>query len=227
MGKPSRIRRETAPASSNQSQPNQSKVTQAKSNSARAPQASPGKATGLRILLHLTQRHPILFWTGAWLGMVFVSWLAIWGLTYTNPAPLEVTEKPQPEVVEKKQPATEVQPRTPATSFSLLAAVAISCAATSVLLARQLSPVKPAPRRFTKRPRSASPKTAQSFQTAAKPDSNPTIATAPTPSVSQPEPPIQPVAPMPTAASHATGWEPAKLADMLDIRQQPSTSSQQ
>lgn len=225
MGKPSRIRRETAPVSSNQSQPNQSQATQAKLNSARAPQASQGKATGLRILLHLTQRHPILFWTGAWLGMVFVSWLAIWGLTYTNPAPLEVAEKPQPEVVEKKQPETEVQPRTPATSFGLLAAVAISCAATSVLLARQLSPVKPAPRRFTKRTRSAAPKTAQPLQFAAQPGSNPTIATAPT--VSQPEPPTPPVAPMPTAASRATGWEAAKLADMLDIRQQPSTSSQQ
>jgi hypothetical protein len=208
MGKSPRIGRETKPVPAIHPQSNPSKSSQSPQNTAWV----------LRILLYLTQRHPILFWTGSWLGMVLISWLAISGLTYTNPAPLEEgVEKPKLEVVKPTPPEPQVQPRTPATSFGLLAAVAISCTATSVLLARQLRPVKPAPRRFTRRPSSSTPKPT------VKPTPNASIATvAPKPPVAQPEN----LTPMATPANRSTGWEAAKLADMLDIRQKTSASSQ-
>lgn len=119
---------------------------QTPSNTSRVAEAS------FRFLLFMTQRHPILFWTGSWLSMVLVSWLAIAALTYTNPAPLEIAESPQPEAVAPSPEAEpQFRPSRPTNSLGLLAAVAVSCAATTALLAHQLRPVKPAPKRAIKR----------------------------------------------------------------------------
>lgn len=77
--------------------------------------------------------------------MMLLGWMAIAGLTYTNSAPLEVADAPQPEAQPQR-----VEPHKPATSFGLLVMVTATCAGASVLLARQLRPVKPAPRRAIK-----------------------------------------------------------------------------
>lgn len=109
------------------------------------PKSKPTPSTS-RFLLHFAQRHPFICLFVTWGAMLYFGWLAISGLTYTNPAPLET---PQPEpVAEAPQPFKIDRP---ATSFGLLAVVAGSCAVTSALLARQLRPVKSAPRNAAKR----------------------------------------------------------------------------
>ncbi len=126
-----------------------------------AKAAEPSKAAvalqnSFRFLLFLAQRYPMLLWTGAWLVLVLVSWLAIAGLTYTNPDPL-VVESPQPETaVQPAQPQPEFQPRKPATSLGLIVGVVGICAVTSGLLARQLRPVKPAPSPVLRRTKATS-----------------------------------------------------------------------
>jgi hypothetical protein len=121
-----------------------------------------------RVLLYMTQHHPIIFWTGSWLGMALIAWVAMTGLTYTNTAPLEVAASPEPTTlaspysnsVQRSHPSItthsphsepQFQSNKPATSFGLFAAVAASCAAASVLLGRQLRPVKPTSKRGVRR----------------------------------------------------------------------------
>ena len=106
------------------------------------------KPSGFRFLLHFAQRHPFLCLLAVWSSTLLFGWLAISGLTYISPTPVEVAGSPKPEATETVQPFGI---DTPATSIGLLAIVAASCAVTSVFVARKLRPVKPAPRRALKR----------------------------------------------------------------------------
>lgn len=140
--------------------------------------------TGFRLLIFWAQRHPFLSLAGVWLTMMLLGWMAIVGLTYTNSAPLEVAA-PQPEAQPQR-----VEPHKPATSFGLLVMVTATCAAASVLLARQLRPVKPAPRRAIKplpAPTSRSRSPQQSTPTPPPiPQQIPTLQPPPTP-IAQPQ----------------------------------------
>lgn len=103
---------------------------------------STAKRSTSRFLLHFAQRHPFICLFATWGAILYFGWLAARGLTYTNSAPLET---PKPQATAKAPQANSHIP-TPASSFGLLAIVAGSCALTSVVLAKQLRPVKSSPK---------------------------------------------------------------------------------
>ncbi len=172
------------------------------------------KHSSLRFLLHFVQRHPFICLLAVWSSFLFFGWLAITGLTYINPAPLEVVATPQPSA--ESQPTTPFELSKPANTFGLLAIVTVTCAASSVLLARQLRPVKPAPRRAIKRQPAPtmealrSPRSPKPIAKPHPPTVKPTIAVKPRP----------PVVAVLTEDETPLEIGNATLADMLDIRQQ-------
>jgi hypothetical protein len=202
--------------------PNQSikqKPTQPKPTQQKPTQKKPiaKKQSGFRLLLHLLQRHPLLSLVVVWGSIIYFGWLAISGLTYTNPAPLEVVESPQPAV---SQP---VEMDKPATSLGMLAIVAVSCAAGSVMLARQLRPAKPEPRRGVKQvppPDKVRSRPPRPLNSKLKPQPTQPSARKSTPIAARP--PVRP--PIVTLLS-VENEEPLEqgdvtLAEMMDIRRQ-------
>lgn len=192
--------------------------------------------TSFRFLVFLAQRHPILLWSGSWLVLVLVSWLAISGLTYTNTAPIAI-DSPSPEAVTQPtqltQPQRQFQPQKPATSFGLIVGVAGACAMASALLARQLRPAKPASRPVIRRSTKATNIAAKAPATSAvvQPIVNSTQVAS---SVSRPEatPPIMPPKIASTSQSAkrtATVVAPETrtptLIELMDIRKQDSVTS--
>lgn len=115
----------------------------------RRPTATPPSVG--RFLLHFAQRHPFICLFTVWSSFLFFGWLAISGLTYTNPAPLEVVESPQ-SVAES--PANSASS---SSAIGLLAIVVVTCATSSVLISRRLRPAQQTPRRITKRQVALSP----------------------------------------------------------------------
>jgi hypothetical protein len=185
---------------------------------------SPPKRSTSRFLLHFAQRHPFICLFATWGAILYFGWLAAKGLSYTNPAPLE---PPKPEVTAKApQPAFRID--TPATSFGLLAIVAGSCAVTSVLLAKQLRPVKSTPKTPVKRV-VIQPKPARSRST-----SSSRRPPMPIPQANMPAPPTRRTAatakPIPQARPVTTvlrveedspfEMHDPSLAEMMDIRRQ-------
>ncbi len=150
--------------------------------------------------------------------MMFFGWLAITGLTYINPAPLEVATPPSPEVSESPSPFRIDKP---ATSFGILAIVAITCATSSVFLARRLRPVKPAPRRVIKR---TQPTETVRSQKDRKPINSaiPPANLKPAPTAIAAKPKARPPAVTLLSAEEENPLEmgDTNLAEMLDIRQQ-------
>ncbi|MBW4442910.1 MAG: hypothetical protein KME10_17060 [Plectolyngbya sp. WJT66-NPBG17] len=174
---------------------------------------SHAKPSGLRFLLHFAQRHPFICLLAVWSSFLFFGWLAVSGLTYTNPAPVEVAQSP----VAESKPPSPFEFSKPANTFGLLAIVTASCAVTSVLLARQLRPVKPAPRRAVKRQSAPTPATVRSTrprQSIEKPPANVKTAIVP-------KPPTRPsVVTVIIEDENPLEMGDATLADLLDIRQQ-------
>ncbi|KAM3092416.1 hypothetical protein ACKFKG_22340 [Phormidesmis sp. 146-35] len=160
----------------------------------------------LRILITFADRYPFLLWSGVWLLMVSMSWAGVRSLIHID---LAEVETPQPQLaVETPQPSQSPQfEAKPASSFGLLAAIALGCGGMSFLLARQLTPSKPQPRLVTR------PKPRSTMQIAAPQRSTP--AASPQPIVTV----------VPTEEAHPLDWGDASLADMMDIRKQKSISS--
>ncbi|MGG6266944.1 hypothetical protein ACQ4M3_30995 [Leptolyngbya sp. AN03gr2] len=189
-----------------------------RSNKRSTTQKPSAKSTAFHLLLHLVNRHPFFCLFTVWSSFLFFGWLALSGLTYTNPAPLEVAESPKPEVQ-----ATPFQLSKPINTFGLILLVTSSCAITSMLLAKQLRPVKSTPRRVVKRQapptretvqsrppvRSTRPPIAQQARAIAK--------SAPKPEVISPARPVVTVMPAEDDSPIQVSFT---LADMLDIRQQ-------
>lgn len=153
--------------------------------------------------------------------MLFFGWLAIKGLTYINPASLEVAESPKPEAA-----AQPFKIDKPTSSIGLLAIVAASCAATSIMVARQLRPVKPAPRRALKRAQTAPAKEARSLNRNPQPACRPSNL-KPTPAQSAPaaiasKSPAHPsiVTVLSVEDENPLEIGDATLAEMMDIRKQ-------
>lgn len=191
------------------------------------PKSKATKSTP-RILFHFVQRHPIILLFAVWGVVIYFGWLAIAGLTYINPAPVEA---PKPEAITEAPKPFRID--RPASSFGLLAVVAGSCAVTSVLLARQLRPVKPAPRTSAKRvvidpkpKRELRSRQERSRSSANSRKSTPPIkpvTMSPAQAIAKPapKPPVRPpvVTVLPPEDSPFEMSDPS-LAEMMDIRRQ-------
>lgn len=166
-----------------------------------------------KLLVTLIQRYPLLFWSGIWMFLILVTWVGATALIRIDP--LEA-EKPQPEVTVAASPSR--LPAKPASSFGLLVAIAVSCGATSFLLARQLNGPQPQRRVITKTKSPSAPVK----QTAIAPQMTVVAAQGPTkPAATN----SRSVTVVPPEESHPLDWGNASLAEMMDIRKQHSISS--
>ncbi len=175
----------------------------------------------LNQLVAIVQRYPVLIWSGAWVIMMALCWVSVTGLLHVET--LQV-EQPQPQIVADESQIPQLKPRLqakPASSFGLLAAIAVSCGATSLLLAKQLSPAKSQRGLVIKRPTpvikaemaTRQPSTKGSALKRQPPAEGATrrsspLATQPTVIVLSPE------------ENHPLDWGDASLADLMDIRKQ-------
>ncbi len=173
----------------------------------------------LNQLVVFVQRYPVLVWSSAWVMMMALCWISVTGLLHVDP----LVEQPQPSIVADEPQIPQLKPRLqakPASSFGLLAAIAVSCGATSLLLAKQLSPTKSQRGLVIKRPSPVAtamatrqPSTAGSDLKRRPPAERATrrsspVATQPTVTVLSPE------------ETHPLDWGDASLADLMDIRKQ-------
>lgn len=176
-------------------------------------------------LVVVVQRHPILVWSGTWVVLMALCWISITGLLHVDTVEIE---QPQPQVVADESQIPQIKSRhqaKPASSFGLLAAIAVSCGATSLILAKQFSP-KPSQRRLvikrpapvpkaemaTRQPLKAG-KSDLTKQAAAVARRSSPVATQPTVTVLPPE------------ENNPLDWGDASLADLMDIRKQTSLSN--
>lgn len=177
------------------------------------------RPSGLQLLLYFARRHPFISLFTVWLAFLFFGWLAIKGLIYTNPAPLEVVEPP---VAEAPAHSTDS-----GNAIGLLTIVIVTCATSSIWLSRRLRPVHPPSRRVIRR------------QPASRPTSKRTTnPTEPFPRVRQPSPATAPARSnaIPKTTTHPaiappvnTGKPiapPLNLAEKLAIRQPKRESKQ-
>ncbi len=159
----------------------------------------------VKLLVTFAHSHPFLLWSGVWLLMLLMSWVGVRSLIHIDPAEIET---PQPQLA-ADAPQTPKNPQfeaKPASSFGLLAAIALGCGGMSFLLAKQLTPSKPQPRLVTRpKPRSAAIATPAQISTPAHPQPIVTV--------------------VPSEEAHPLDWGDASLADMMDIRKQKSISS--
>ncbi|GAP95804.1 hypothetical protein [Leptolyngbya sp. NIES-2104] len=192
-----------------------------RSNTRSTPRKPSAKLTAFHLLLHIAKRHPFFCLFAVWGSFLFFGWLAVSGLTYTNPAPLEVAQSPKPEAQ-----AAPFQLSKPVNTFGLVMLVTASCAVTSVLLAKQLRPVKPASRRVVRRQAAPTRETVRSRQPVQSP--RPPIAqqarsianATPRPEVILPPALSRPVVTvLPAEDDTPIEIDDFTLADMLDIRQ--------
>ncbi|MBW4540533.1 MAG: hypothetical protein KME43_15505 [Myxacorys chilensis ATA2-1-KO14] len=203
-----------------------------------------------RLLLYLTQRHPILFWTGSWLVLVLISGISLKGILQIDVSPPQ-TEQAQSEVVVQAPAPVQYSAQESASSFGLLAAVVVCCGAASMLLARQLRPAKATPRFQGKlASRSLVQRNAAPASTALhpRPPAPSPLKTAPQSvrrsapnaprSSAQPRPakpvaarsaavaePRQPKVKVVPQYEHPLDWTEPGLAEMMDIRKHDSISS--
>ncbi|MBD1844092.1 hypothetical protein H6F89_11905 [Cyanobacteria bacterium FACHB-63] len=182
-----------------------------------------------RLLLHFAQRHPFICLFAVWSSFLFFGWLAISGLTYTNPAPLEIVESPQPVA---ESPANSADP---SSAIGLLAIVVATCATSSVLISRRLRPAKQTSRRIIKRQVALSPtsdrRASRSQQSSRSRQSNgQPIATLKSASPAQYAATAAKTSTRSPAPTLLLDKNPLKsnqqpsLAERLDIRQQERTS---
>ena len=173
-------------------------------------------------LVVFVQRRPVLVWSGAWVIMMALCWLSVTGLLHVET--FEV-EPPQPQIVADESGIPPLKPRLqakPASSFGLLAAIAVSCGATSLLLAKQFSPAKSQRGLVIKRPNSMSCDKAETHQPLKKGRSNLAKPT-PTEGATQRSSPVaaQPIITvLSPEENHPLDWGDASLADLMDIRNQ-------
>lgn len=200
-----------------------------RSSTRSTPRKPSAKRTAFHLLLHIANRHPFFCLFAVWGSFLFFGWLAVSGLTYTNPAPLEAAQSPKPEAQ-----AAPFQLSKPVNTFGLVMLVTASCAVTSVLLAKQLRPVKPAPRRVVRRQAAPTREMARSHQPVQSPRPPLPLAHAsvtaqqarsianatPRPEVILPPALSRPaVTVLPAEADTPIEMDDFALADMLDIRQ--------
>ncbi len=175
-----------------------------------------------RLLNHLVamvQRHPILVWSGAWITMMALCWISVAGLMHVDTFEVE-----QHQIAADESRIPPLKPRLqakPASSFGLLAAIVVSCGATSLLLAKQFTPKESQRRLVVKRSTSVvstemairqpsnirSDLPRQGSALAMTQRSIP-VTTQPTVTVLSPE------------ENHPLDWGDASLADLMDIRNQ-------
>lgn len=169
------------------------------------PTAKP--PSSLQLLMHFARQHPFISLFAVWIAFLFFGWLAIKGLTYTNPAPLEVIEAPQPAAESPTHSAGA------SSAIGLLAIVVVTCATSSILISRRLRPAPASPRRIVKR------RTANSSKRSASKPAN-SIRSDDTPSI----PSRMSIALL--SDPEKTTTPPLNLAQRLDIRQQERRSKQ-
>jgi hypothetical protein len=159
----------------------------------------------LKLLVTFAEHHPFLLWSGVWLLMLSLSWVGVRSLIHIDPAEVETPQLEADAPQTQKPPQFEAKP---ASSFGLLAAIALGCGGMSFLLSKQFTPTNPQPRLVTRtKPRSPSIET--------------TIAPIPQPVVNYP--PVVTV--VPSEEAHPLDWGDANLAERMDIRKQKSISS--
>lgn len=175
-------------------------------------------------LVSLVQRYPVLVWSGVWVLLVLMIWLSVAGLLHVDT--FEV-KQPQPEIVADAPQISQLKPRPqakPASSFGLLAAIAISCGVISLLLAKQFTSAKPQRGLVIKRQKAFDdadnaetvahePKLAKQAPADGGSRRATAVKTQPTVTVLPPE------------ENHPLDWGDASLADRMDIRKQKSLSN--
>lgn len=204
----------------------------------------------LDMAMQLIQKRPFILWGASLVLVLLMGGIALKGLIY--PGPLEPTEPELATVPAKPQP-----PQIPEVDSNLwlFGAVALGCAAGSVLISRQLerlgsrsqsSPAKPKPRAVTSRlnatpqrqpgkaSRHSSPSVRRKKATASVKQGSAPAATAFQAETTRMRPATYPatsvviepvVTVVPEDESHPLDWGEASLAEMMDIRKQKPLSS--
>lgn len=173
-------------------------------------------------MVAFVQRYPLLLWSGVLVLLVLMSWISVTGLLHVDTF---AVEQPQPEITADAPQTPQLEPRLqakPASSFGLLAAIAVSCGVTSLLLAKQFTPTKPQRRLVLKRQAAlvnTAISTHQSFQEAGSKLTRRSSADAMSQHVVESQPTVTVLSP---EENHPLDWGNASLADMMDIRKQKS-----
>ncbi|PSB18479.1 hypothetical protein C7B65_15410 [Phormidesmis priestleyi ULC007] len=182
----------------------------------------------LNQLVAFVQRYPVLVWSGVWVLLVLMIWLGVTGLLHVDTVEVE---PPQPGIVTDAPQIPQLKPRLqakPASSFGLLAAIAVSCGVTSLLLAKQFTSAKPQRGLVIKRQKAFAdnaeiathqPPQEVESKLAKQPPADAVFRRA-TPVKSQPT-----VTVLPAEENHPLDWGDASLADRMDIRKQKSLSN--
>ena len=182
----------------------------------------PVQSAGLKFLLNLIERWPWLVWTGVGAFLLLLTAIAIFSLTYTG----RVESEPEPTPVVAENPAeTSSQAGSPMPLW-LLGAVALTCAAGSLVIFKRLKTSQPPKPKHVKQP-SARGLTRRQQRKRLLQESPP----IPTPL--EPQPPVAPVAAetepvvtvLPPEESHPLDAGEEPLAEMMDIRKHKSLSS--
>lgn len=195
---------------------------------------APSPHMGGRLWMQLLQQ-PLLFWGGVWVGLLLVGSIAMTGLMSPQLAkrdePLASSAldaeaiAPAPAQPAPDPSASPSAPPTPAdVPVWSLGAIALSCAAGSLMLARQLKQsyryeplVKPQLSATTAMQGNQRPSTISASRSTSGPISGPA------PDLSRSElsasaMPAVPVDVVPLDESHPLDWSEASLADLMDIR---------
>lgn len=174
----------------------------------------------------LVQRYPVLLLSGVWVLWVVIIGFSVKGLLHVDT--FEV-EPPQPEIVADAPQIPELKPQLqakPASSFGLLAAIAVSCGVTSLLLAKQFTPAKPQRGLVFKHQTAAAKAEMANYpprkgeSKLARRSSVDGASRRSTPVTAQPT-----VTVLPPEENHPLDWGNASLADRMDIRKQKSLSN--
>jgi hypothetical protein len=222
---------------------------QKKSKTPDRPSAPAARAIPVVFSLFIvfTRRYPFLCLTGVWIVMLMLGWVSVRGIIYTDSSPMEA-EKTTADVVANKPPQPLfAQPDQTASSVGMLIILALCCAGTTLLLARQLRPVKPvAQRRVLQRTaKGQRPTSGQSQTTVVQPlagqpivqpiaqpvaQSMPQPTAQPTPRAAQPvsyqvgRPQTVQVSVVPPDQEAPMDWGEKGLANLMDIRKRSISS---
>lgn len=187
----------------------------------------PAQLATLNFLLKLLKRWPWLVWTGVWAFLLLITAIAIFSLTYTGGVQ---HKEPEPTPRAAENPAETSSQKGSPMPLLLLGAVALSCVAGSLVLAkRRLATSSQQPTKLRQRQRSSARGLTRRQQRKQLLQEPPPIPTPP----EEPQPPVAPVPAetepvvtvLPPEESHPLDAGEESLVEMMDIRKNRSLSS--
>lgn len=184
-----------------------------------------GKPAGLKSILALLNHHPWLIWSGVWVFLLAITAIALFSLTHTG----HVEQTPEPTPVAAEKPAAKSSQTGNPMTLWLLGAVALSCAAGSLVIYKRLK--NPSwPSQLRKRvKRSSAQVLTRRQQRQQQPQESPPVPTpvveSLAPVATAPDETEPMVTVVPPEESHPLDSGEESLAEMMDIRKQRPLSS--